>query len=422
VLGALVLMFPNHAAAFLNRLLLGSRHYPTRTVIEEIAINDQNVPVAPADAAPVKCPYGLGLRFKVHASGDEPEQGRVELTSTHSGLKTTVDLKKQSSAADGLVVYQGELPKLVDSVEYALYLGDAWTDPAQLDVIPLPIVETKLTPTPPSYARGAEKKTDAPEGARQIAVLEGSRVDVAIACRNKRLREATLRIGDETYAFKSTQASSAPAQQWSLPLEGTPLARVAGPLRYEIHVLDEDGMHLEHPIEGFIRIRADQRPRISADVVTRFVLPTAEPAIEFQTTDDYGISQLLVHVQAVAGQGEQTGFESPPTEPAEPEPVKTMTLRALAAPLVHEQLPLKDTYRLKLTPLGLKKGDQLKVTLEAIDYRGSDTPGQSALSEPLVLQVTDESGVLAAISESDERSARQLDAIIQRQLGIGESK
>ena len=58
------------------------------------------------------------------------EQGRVELTSAQSGLKTTVDLAKQSASADGLVVYRGMLPKLVDSVQYELYVGDAWTDPA----------------------------------------------------------------------------------------------------------------------------------------------------------------------------------------------------------------------------------------------------------------------------------------------------
>jgi hypothetical protein len=73
-----------------------------------------------------------------------------------------------------------------------------------------------------------------------------------------------------------------------------------------------------------------------------------------------------------------------------------------------------------LAPLGLSKGDQLKLTFEAIDYRGS-LAGKSALSEPLILHVTDERGVLAAMVEADERSARQLDAIIQRQLGIGES-
>jgi hypothetical protein len=34
--------------------------------------------------------------------------------------------------------------------------------------------------------------------------------------------------------------------------------------------------------------------------------------------------------------------------------------------------------------------------------------------------VTDESGIFAALVEADEKSARQLDEIIQRQLGVGE--
>jgi hypothetical protein len=69
----------------------------------------------------------------------------------------------------------------------------------------------------------------------------------------------------------------------------------------------------------------------------------------------------------------------------------------------------------------LTKGDEVHVTLEAIDFRGANA-GQSARSEPIILRVTDESGVLAGLSEADERSARQLDAIIQRQLGIGDGK
>jgi hypothetical protein len=44
------------------------------------------------------------------------------------------------------------------------------------------------------------------------------------------------------------------------------------------------------------------------------------------------------------------------------------------------------------------------------------------VSEPLLLDVTDERGVLAGMVESDERLARQLDAVIERQVGIGESK
>jgi hypothetical protein len=74
-----------------------------------------------------------------------------------------------------------------------------------------------------------------------------------------------------------------------------------------------------------------------------------------------------------------------------------------------------------LKSLGLAKGDEVRVTLEAVDFRG-DQPGSSARSDIIVLTVTDESGVLAGLVEADEKSARQLDQIIQRQLGIGEGR
>jgi hypothetical protein len=38
-------------------------------------------------------------------------------------------------------------------------------------------------------------------------------------------------------------------------------------------------------------------------------------------------------------------------------------------------------------------------------------------SEPAVLEISDENGVLSAISEADKRSEQQLNEIIQRQLG-----
>ena len=62
----------------------------------------------------------------------------------------------------------------------------------------------------------------------------------------------------------------------------------------------------------------------------------------------------------------------------------------------------------------LVKGDQLRVTLEAIDYRG-DMPGKPTRSEPLLLNITDESGIMSALSETDLRAAHQMDLLIQRQ-------
>lgn len=85
------------------------------------------------------------------------------------------------------------------------------------------------------------------------------------------------------------------------------------------------------------------------------------------------------------------------------------------------QTSYKGRYTADFQQLNLAKGDQLKLTLEAIDYRGK-LEGKPATSEPLVLEVTDVQGFLAGMVETDEQSARRLDAIIQRQLGIGETK
>ena len=87
-------------------------------------------------------------------------------------------------------------------------------------------------------------------------------------------------------------------------------------------------------------------------------------------------------------------------------------------PLKSESLPAIGAYKLDMTKMELERGDQVRIVLEAIDHRGK--PGVSTLSEPILLDITDESGILAAVSEGDRRSQEQIDDLIRRQLGIGE--
>jgi hypothetical protein len=177
-------------------------------------------------------------------------------------------------------------------------------------------------------------------------------------------------------------------------------------VRYSIQVRDEDGLALEVPLEGSIQIRPDRRPRVAAALVTQQVLPTGRPSIGYGATDDYGLARLECKVQVQRHEGQGSSVTLPIHE----------TAAGTRAPTT-----IRDRYVLDLAPLSLGKGDQVTVVIEATDYRGG-SEGKSAASDPLVLQVTDERGVLAAMVDSDERSARQLDAIIERQLGIGDSK
>ena len=62
----------------------------------------------------------------------------------------------------------------------------------------------------------------------------------------------------------------------------------------------------------------------------------------------------------------------------------------------------------------------MKLTLTVVDDRGA-LPGRSSPSESLVLEISDEVGVLAVVLEADERSEQRLTDTIKIQTGIGES-
>ena len=105
----------------------------------------------------------------------------------------------------------------------------------------------------------------------------------------------------------------------------------------------------------------------------------------------------------------------------------SLVLPALASaePIAGDRLPLAGSYALPLAPLKLAKGDRIKLTLEVTDYRGENKgrpSGTAELCDPLALEISDEAGVLAAISQPDQRSAEQLGEIIKRQLGIGDER
>jgi len=93
-------------------------------------------------------------------------------------------------------------------------------------------------------------------------------------------------------------------------------------------------------------------------------------------------------------------------------------LPAAAPPLVGEALPATGSFFVPLADLGLRKGDFVRVFVEAVDYRGT-TPGQPASSPPIELTVTDENGVLEALQASESQAAQELQSIIEEQLRVG---
>ncbi|HEV2969385.1 MAG TPA: DUF4175 family protein [Pirellulales bacterium] len=400
-----VALFPQYAATFFARLAMSNAHYPTRTVIDEVHVN--GAAVTP-DVRVVRAGYGEPINFAVRISGEMPgDLKRVDLRSAAGGVAQPVELTEAAKLPGGAMVFKGQLPQLVDSLEFEVHLGDAWTEATRLEAIPLPVVELMLTATPPAYARSAAlAEPEQTAGSHQLSVLEGSRADLEITCENKPLSAAMLTMDKKDFPLEKTAADG---RRWTLAGKESPLSRIDSPTRFEIQVTDADGLRLPRPVEGYIRIKPDRPPTVNASVDVQYFLPnTGLPEINYSANDDYGISRIQLYVEVI----HPGGTSESPAEPI------AISKENLAKPLLKPNLPLAGAYRLPLDQFKLAKGDQVKLTLEATDFRG-DQPGKSTKSDPVVLQITDEGGIMAALSETDRHAYEQMNTLIQRQSQTG---
>jgi hypothetical protein len=437
IVGAAVAMRPDFAATFVRRMLLGVAHYPTRTRIESLVIAGQGVDPTPGAAATASCPLGRPIAFEVGIGGEQPRVVRMRLQSVETGGATEIEMSSDAApqAANGppsTTTYAARVPRLAETVDVQVFAGDAWTEPLRVRAIPPPLVDLAISSTAPDYAGGRVER--AAEGARQVTVPEGARVEFGLRCTNKKLRSATLVIDGAEYPLQPRNAvgmaAAGLAAEWELAGAAAPLTRLERTVAYEIRVVDEDGLGADMPLVGSIRVKPDGPPRVTAQVQTRLVLPTATPRVAWKVADDHAIARVEVLVEPVpAGEpnpAEEPGAGAPASQPAGSVtiPIQLPTGGGVAASGVGsgwvggDRLPLEGTATVKLGGFGLKVGDQVRVVVRAVDYRG-DAAGREAVSAPILLQVTDERGVVAAITASDEQSIEQLDAIIDRELSVG---
>lgn len=424
VVGTAVAVRPDFAAAFVNRMLLGLAHYPTRTRIESLTIGGQRVDPSPWAAASVRSPLGRPLAFEVGIGGEPPRLVRLRLASAETGGTTEIELV--SDAAGSSNTYAAKLPRLAESVDVQVFAGDAWTEPVRVRAMTPPLVDVALAATPPVYAGSRVER--AAQGARQVTVLEGSRVDLTLRCTNKKLASATLVVDGVEHPLTARTVDGAGAggraDEWGLSGSESPLARLERSTTYEVRIVDEDGLGADAPLVGSIRVKPDAPPRVTAEVQTRLVLPTASPRLAWRVADDHAIAQLEIVVEPVSSTVETGEDGTSSGVPTSSRPGRSATI---AVPLSAagdagwvggDRLPLEGIAPVKLDGLGLQVGDQVRIFVRAVDYRG-DAAGRAAESEPILLEVTDERGILAALTESDEQSIEQIDAIIDRELSVG---
>ena len=391
---------PQIMFTFFQRLLLSTQRYPTRTLIESITVNDQSVDPHDPGRAPLKQPYGAPVRFAIVCSGKLPQSGQAELTvraGRPAGGRAPAarppharPLPRRAGAALG----KRRVPAA----------GGRRRDRARAARGRSPADGRSGNGSGGASYTGLGGPTKVAPGLRQVSVVEGSRVNVRIRS-DKPLRQATLAVDGRKLALRREESAGGRADSWALDVAGTPLAAVIEEIPYTIQVEDVDGLHLQQPLQGVIRIEPDQPPQISGSIITPKVLPTARPTIHYAASDDYGLARVAVIRQVIHADGQTSEDQVEIYKPASEQALERKR---------------EDRYALDLAPLKLVKGDQVKIVLQAVDFRGP-RPGQATLSDPMVFQVTDQQGILTMMMESDRQSAEQLKKMIHDELGVGGS-
>jgi hypothetical protein len=253
----------------------------------------------------------------------------------------------------------------------------------------------------------------------RLTVLEGSRVDLVLRSENrKQLRSVRAELRTiEGVTWHDLECLDESRCEWRLSGTQAPaLDRVAHEVEFNVHIVDADGLHPLRLAGGLVRVQADMPPDCIAASVHRVVVASATPTVAYRVNDDFGIAQVRIQVQVERAdeQPEGTPDQSPTPE------IHWVTPSDVSFPLREDQLPLRGKCSISLTPWKLEKGDQLRLTVQTSDYRGSQA-GDSASSEPLYLRVSDEAEVLAAILDADRQTEKDLDEMIDRQLGLGDA-
>jgi hypothetical protein len=316
-----------------------------------------------------------------------------------------------------VVAFHGRLERLTSSVSYRARLGDSQTKNARLTMLPLPIVELTGEITPPVYTRSERQRVR--PGTLQFSVLEGSAVAFELHAHNKPLASAWAVVEHNGREVRGEfRSQGIDKSQWSCGAVALGLTQINDEVRFWIEVVDQDGLGLSAPLQGAIRVQRDAPPVATLSANHRVVVPTANPMLDYRVSDDYAIAAIRLHAQikppAVAGDGLKE------RAPANHDRAVRFDLPLPGGADAITELPFHGRVPVDMSALAPRSGETLRVVLEVVDGRG-DSQGVSFETQPVLLEVADESRVLASIAESDEQTERRLTEIIQRQLEVRSS-
>lgn len=368
-----------HVEAFARRFVLSNASYPTRTQIK-VTSPSENVG------------FGQPVLFTIEASGFLPEEGTVAIAARETEERTFVTLTPDPTKPDR---YTGQLDRAIDSFSYTVELGDAPPVTRSVHVMPLPKVNVELKVATPEYAVERLKTLNGRNG--HNAALEGSRVE-AIVTADKPLRSATFEVNGKTFAMKKH------GKTFVLESADPMLARLSEPLRYQVQVKDKDGLKLDRPAGGVLRVLPDRAPIVGCSSTTIQILPSATPTVRVSASDDFGIERMVLRGSVIRHAG---GDEQQESEP--------QTLKQIE----EAGRQIDTSVQLDLAALDLEIGDRLICVAQVVDHRG-ELPGRTATCPPLIFEIVDRETVLMNLREIGARMDGRLGDIIKTQGDMGE--
>ncbi len=390
---------PRHVSAFFERLTLASVNYPTKTLISSISVNGQDVDLS-NPSQPIPVGYGSGLQLTIQCEGVLPKTCRLTLQD-EKGESTSATLEATEDD-NGQYVYS--IPRLIQPIQYQVFAGDAVSPVLSIEIITLPALKVELAATPPDYAKNIQLASNS--SSTHMAVLAGSDVSLrVVADRELDAPELTLLRG-ASQKVSNLSPVSGEKNTWQLSDDQASLNNIQETVAYQLNAVDKFGLSPASPIRGTIRVVPDRIPSASLQTIHHIVLATASPVIRYRASDDFGLADLTFQLKIQSGQTAARVVEVP---------LKSFTADQPA------QTSLDGEYSLDLSPWQLQVGDRVEVRLLATDFRenAAEMPGQS---DPITLEIGDESTVLAAIAEADKQSEQMLSELIQQQLGLGETQ
>lgn len=325
-------LFPAYTGAFLDRLVLGDTNYPTGTVITKVDVTSGG-----------RIAEGSPVTFEVHWAGDRPEWGEVRLVSDkEGGTEATIKLLPDEERPH---VRVATFPRVLENLSCTVHLGDAYPKELKVTVVALPRVRLRMIVERPKYVLdaeaatsrpGAEKVAPKPSSRRQIIVPEGSTVIPVITVTNdKKIVSGTLTF--EKKDSKVVKLKQNDRGEWVPEGSGGALAEVTEMVRFQIKLIDSDGLSPANAIRGTVHVSADLPPRVALWGYSRRVLPNATPRLDYKAVDDYALGHLTLHVAIMDADGRQIKTTQTPLELRKP--------KEQATRLLEQQEKLRDAVR-----------------------------------------------------------------------------